>query len=106
MDNWFSNLTAWLVDFIKGIFLALLDFIHDAALWVFDGILQAVAGVIAAVPVPSFLSSGINVASNFAGFGSYPLFVLSQLNLSACFTVLAAGISFRLLRKAATLFQW
>lgn len=106
MDNWLTDITNWLLSLVVSIFSALIDFIHDAALWVFDGILQAFAGVLAAIPVPSFLSDGINLSSYFAGFGPYPLYLLSRLGIANCVAVLMAGISFRLLRKLFTLGQW
>lgn len=106
MDNWFSNLTAWLLSLVQSVFGALLDWIHDAALWVFDGVLQALASAIAAIPAPSFMTSGLNLASLLSGFPPFTFYVLSHLQLGNAFAVVAAGVSFRLLRKFLTLFKW
>lgn len=106
MDNWLTDITTWLLSLVSGIFAALLEFVHDAALWVFDAILQAFAGILAAIPVPSFMSAGINLSSYFSGFGPYPLYLLSRLHIAECVTVLMAGISFRLLRKIFTFGRW
>lgn len=106
MDNWFSNITAWLLGLVQSIFAALLSFIHDAFVWLFDGILSAIAALIAAIPVPSFLASGVNVASYFTGFPAFTFYVLDQLQIGACLAVISSGVLFRLTRKAFTLFQW
>lgn len=106
MDNWLTDITTWLLSLVSGIFTALLNFVHDMALWAFDAILQAFASVITAIPVPSFLSTGVNLSSYFSGFGPYPLYLLSRLNIAACVSVLMAGIAFRLLRKIFTLGHW
>lgn len=106
MDNWLSNLSAWLVDLVKSVFLALVEFFHDAALWVFDGVLSALSGLIAAIPVPAFLAGGVNVGSMLSGMPPFTLFVLNQLNLGPCLAVIGAGVTFRLIRKFTTLFQW
>lgn len=106
MDGWFSSITAWLLDLVKSIFNSLLTFVHDSVLWAFDGVLLALAGLIAAIPAPSFLSGGVSVGSMLGGMPGFTLFVLNHLNIGACVGVLAAGISFRLIRKFTTLFQW
>lgn len=105
MDKWLENLTNWIAGLVRAIFEALVTFVHDAALWVFDGILQALAALIVAIPVPSFMTGG-SVASLLGGFPAFALYVLAHLNIGACFAVLSAGITFRLLRKAGTLGQW
>ena len=69
-----------------------------------DLILQAVAGIIAAIPVPSFISSGLGPL-----LGSIPSdvwFFAGHFRLTECFAVLGLGATFRLTRKVATLFQW
>ncbi|MBS1188812.1 MAG: hypothetical protein H6R10_604 [Rhodocyclaceae bacterium] len=106
MDNWLGKITAWFAQLFHDAFTAAVDWLHDGALWVFDGLLSAVAAAVAAIPVPSFLSSGVVVANYFTGFPPFALYLLSQLNVSACFAVLGAGLAFRLGRKVLTLFQW
>lgn len=106
MDNWLSNLSAWFVDLVKSVFLALVTFFHDIALWVFDGVLSALAALVAAIPAPAFLTGGVNVGSMLSVMPPFTLFVLNQLNIGACLAVIGAGVSFRLIRKFTTLFQW
>lgn len=106
MSDWISTITNWFVGLVKAAFSALVKWIHDAALWVFDGLLSALASVAAAIPVPSFLNTGINIADAFAVFPPFSLYILGQLNLPAVMGVLSAGVVFRLARKASTLGQW
>lgn len=106
MSDWLAKITAWLVALVQGIFTQLVTWIHDAALWVFDGVLSALAAAVNAISVPSFLSGGVNVGSYLSGMPAFTLYLLQQLNIGACLSVLGAGIAFRLVRKAVTLGQW
>ncbi len=104
--DWIADFTAWLLGLVKAVFLALVTWVHDAALWAFDGILAGIAALITAIPAPAFLSNGANVGSMLSVMPSFTIYVIQQLNIGACLAVLSAGITFRLLRKAATAFQW
>lgn len=106
MDNWLTALTTWLIGLVKSIFSFIVTLLHDVLLWFFDGILVALAALITAIPVPSFLQTGINLGSLFASFPPFPLYLLQQLNIAGCLGVISAGIVFRLTRKAFTLGQW
>lgn len=106
MDNWLSSLTAWILGLVKSVFTFLVTLFHDVSLWFFDGILVALAGLITAIPVPSFLQTGINVGSILSVLPPFSLYLLQQLNISGCIAVISAGIMFRLTRKAFTLGQW
>ncbi|HQR02507.1 MAG: hypothetical protein JSR19_01410 [Proteobacteria bacterium] len=105
-DNWLTALTTWLLGLVQSVFSSLLTFIHDAALWLFDGVLQAIAGLVAAIPVPSFLSSGLNLDGIFSGFPGYAFYLLNQLSIGTAFGIFTAGVMFRLTRKLFTLGQW
>ncbi|MRR17872.1 MAG: hypothetical protein EG826_15600 [Deltaproteobacteria bacterium] len=106
MDNWFGKVTQWYHDIWASIFGFLVDWIHDAAVWVFDGVVSALAGLIASVPVPSFMSSGVNIGTIFSGFPPFALYLISHMGLANCFAVVGAGVAFRLVRKIVTLGQW
>lgn len=99
-----TDFAKWLFDLIKAIFKTAWDFIIDLLVEGVDLILQAVAGIIAAIPVPSFISSGLGPL-----LGSIPSdvwFFAGHFRLTECFAVLGLGATFRLTRKVATLFQW
>ena len=106
MSDWLAKITAWFLELFTAVFTALVTFIHDAALWLFDLLLIAVAGIVAAIPVPTFLSVGIDLTSLFATFPPFALYLLHLLNIPQCIGVLTAGIAFRLVRKLVTLGQW
>jgi len=106
MSDGLAKITAWLLDLAKAAFEAVVTLLHDVIVWAFDGILQALAAVIAAIPVPSFMSGGVSIGSQLSGFPAATLYVLGQLGIAQCFAVLAAGIAFRLTRKLFTLGQW
>jgi len=106
MDNWLASITAWLVGLVQSVFTTLVSWLHDAVLWVWDGVLSGLAGLIAAIPVPSFLASGVNIGSIFSGYPPFALYLVSQMGLGQCFAVISAGVAFRLTRKLLTLGQW
>lgn len=106
MDNWLGKLSAWLFGLVQSIFWALVDWLHDGALWVFDSVLQAIAGLVASIPAPSFMQSGVSLGSLLSGFPPYTFYLLSHLRLGDAFAIFSAGVAFRLARKFLTLFQW
>lgn len=106
MDQWLANLSAWLVGLVTAIFTQLVTWVHDFAVWVFDAVLSVISAAVVAIPVPAFLASGVNVGTTLAGMPAFTLYVLAQLNIGACLSVISAGIVFRLVRKAVTLGQW
>jgi hypothetical protein len=105
MDGWFEKLTQWFVDLVKAFFASLMDFVHDAFIWVFDSLLSAIATLIASIPAPDFLASN-PIGSMLAGMPPLALYVISKLNLHAFFAIILAGVLFRLGRKILTLGQW
>lgn len=106
MDNWLSSITEWLYGLFQAVFIALLTWIHDAILWLFDGVLMAIAVLVSAIPCPSFLTNGINIASMFSAFPPFALYIISQLGLAEAFGVISAAVLFRLTRVFLTGFQW
>lgn len=106
MTDWLSSITTWFVDLVKGVFLALVDFVKDGVVWVLDGILGALSSAIAAIPVPGFLSSGLNPGGLLAGFPGFALYVAGQTRIGEAMAIIAAGVGFYLVRKVFTLGQW
>lgn len=105
MENWFGKLTDWFLALVKSIFLAVVEVIHDAAVWLFDSVLTAIAQLLASLPVPAFLS-GNSIGSMLSSLPPYALYVIAQMGLGAAFAILLSGVLFRLLRKLFTLGQW
>lgn len=105
MEEWLSKITNWFLDLAKAIFQALLDFVHDAILWVFEGLLNAIAALLALLPAPDFLQQ-YSFSSLLSGMHPMVLYAANQLRIVEAFTIIGAAIGFRLLRKLFTLGQW
>lgn len=99
-----AEFTAWLSSLVVGWFTALWDFVVDAAIGLFDLLLQAVGALLAAIPLPAFLTDGLGSLWNALPPGM--VWLLSQAGVPAAFAMLGTGFAFRLLRKVFTLFQW
>lgn len=106
MDGWLAAITDWLIKLVKSIFLAVVDFIVDMVVKVLDLVFGAIAGLIAAIPVPAFLASGLNVGSLLGGLPPYALYVIGNIRIVEAFSIIAAGVGFYLVRKLVTLGQW
>lgn len=106
MDEWLSLITDWIVKLVKAIFTTVVDFLGDMLVKVLDWILTPLAALIAAIPVPSFLSSGLGIGSLLSGLPPYALYVIGNIRIGEAMAIIAAGVAFNLARKLATLGQW
>lgn len=106
MKNWLSLITNWFFSLFQKAFSALTNFIHDFSLWVVFQVTDAIASAIVAIPMPQFLLNGLDITALYTGMPGMVLYVMSQMHISAAFSIISAGISFRLLRKLFTLGQW
>lgn len=99
-----AEFTAWLFDLVKAVFNAAWQFIVDLVATVLDAILGALAALLALIPLPSFLSDGLQ--SLYGQLDPGIGYVLSQSGLPAALAIIGSAYVFRLARKFATLFQW
>lgn len=100
LSDKFNSILKWFVDF----FLYLLDLIKDLILWVFDAILTAIVTLINAIPLPDFITNGLQtLADSMPPLLSY---FLANSGISQAVVIIGAGWAFRLLRKFVTLGQW
>lgn len=99
-----SDFSKWLLGLVKALFEPAWDFLKDFLVEAFDLVLQAVAAIIAAIPVPGFITSGLGPL--LAAIPADVWFFAGHFRLGECFAVLGVGATFRLTRKVATLFQW
>lgn len=92
------------LDFWKGVWTDFTEFMLQLPVTILKAILDAVAAIFEAIPVPDFLhqSLGDLLGPTMPYIGSF----LAQAGISQAFTILGAGLAFRLLRKALTLGQW
>ena len=99
-----TDFANWLFGLIKAVFGAAWDFVLDLLIQGVDLILHAVAAIIAAIPVPSFITNGLGPL--LSAIPGDVWFFAGNFRLTECFAVLGLGATFRLTRKIATLFQW
>lgn len=104
MFQWLSDkidaVLKWLVDFVY----AVVQYIKDIPLDIFDKFLSAIRAVFNSIPVPDFVSSGLQ---SFSGeFPPLMGYLLAQSGVAQGFALIGIAYTFRLLRKVFTLFQW
>lgn len=99
-----SDFSKWLLGLVKALFEPVWDFLKDFLVEAVDLVLQAVAAIIAAIPVPGFVTSGLGPL--LSAIPADVWFFAGHFRLGECFAVLGVGATFRLTRKVATLFQW
>lgn len=99
-----TELANWLLQLVKDVFTAVWDFIADAFINALELLLQGILAVLTAIPVPSFMSSGLSSAMGQISGDVW--YFASHFRLGECLAILGAAVLFRLTRKALTLFQW
>ena len=99
-----SQFTEWLLGIITKVFVAHWDILNDISVFVFTALLVAMGEVFAAIPVPDFVTTGMQ--GLFGGVGGDIIWILGSAGLPQALAIYGSGFTFRLVRKAATLFQW
>lgn len=103
--NAISAFAEWLFGIVKDFIAAAVEFLKDVFVWALDGILTALADIITAIPVPDFLtqySLGVLFGQMHPVIGYFG----AELHIAQGLAILAAAFTFRMTRKALTLFQW
>lgn len=95
----------WLAELIKTVWQAFIDFLGDIWIDIADTVLSALASVIMSIPVPSFLS-GYSIGQIISLMPSEILYFLGMLHMGEGFALISAAVTFRMVRKVITLFQW
>lgn len=104
IENWISEFLHNILQHIVDFFIWLVDFFKDILLWFIDQLLTAFVALIQLIPLPAFITTGLN--SLFAEMPPLALYFFSHTGLVEGLGIIGAGYGFRLLRKFATLFQW
>ena len=104
MISWLSNAYGDLIAWFKAILQAIFDFFRDIGILVLELFLEGLSLLITSIPVPEFLSNGLGSYLN--NVDPAILYFLGKSGLTESFALLAAGLTFRLLRKLFTLGQW
>ncbi len=100
-----TEFTQWILNLIVKLFAAVWDFLGDIAIWIFKGVLTAIAALVTAIPAPAFLTSN-SLTSLIGSMGGDILYFVGAFHLPECFAIIGAGFAFRMLRKILTLGQW
>lgn len=106
--SWITAIISWVArifEWLGGLFKDFMEFFIDLPLQIWKGFLDGVIYVLSAIPVPDFLGQ-YSLGAMFAQLPSSLLFFVGAFNLHGVCLALAAGVTFRLLRKAITLGQW
>ena len=104
MFDWFNDTYNDFINWIKNFFTSITDFLLDLPIKILDLFLDAISSLINSIPVPDFLSNGLN--GLFTSIDPSVLYFLDKSSLPEAFLILSAGLTFRLTRKLFTLGQW
>lgn len=100
-----KEFTAWFIDLVIKFLKSIGGVFYDVGVSVLEGILNALSGLITAIPAPSFLASA-SLGSLLSGLPDYVRYFVGMLRLTDALAILLAGFTFRMLRKIVTLGQW
>lgn len=101
MFDWVNDIWDWFVQLLY----ALKDFLTDLPLIALGHFLDALATIIEGIPVPGF-ADGQSLGNLLSDLPPGVLYFLSQSGINEGFLILASAFTFRMIRKAVTLFQW
>lgn len=93
-----------IIDFAKGIWDDLVQFLEDLPIKIFKGLLDAMAGVIESLDPPAFMDQPIG--DSLGPVMEYIGYFMAQGGVNEAMAILTAAIMFRLTRKAVTLGRW
>lgn len=99
-----EQFTTWLLSLVAQFLQDLWQFVVDAFVNALEMVLNAVVALFALIPVPAFLSGGLQ--SVFSGLDPAIAFLVAQFGVLQGFAILGTAYLFRLGRKVVTLFQW
>lgn len=93
-----------IVNFFVMLFNEITQFFLDILIFFIEAFLNLFALIIEQIPVPDFAQGGMQ--SLFSGIDSSILYLLVMSGFFQGMAIYGLGVSFRLLRKIVTLFQW
>jgi hypothetical protein len=105
MFDWLKNKWNEFINWTESLFADLVEFLTDLPKKAFEGILDALASLIEAIPVPEFIqTNGLQTA--VSALPESVQYCLFQSGMAPALAVLSLGFAFRMTRKLLTLFQW
>lgn len=103
--GWLHDLTAWVLQALRDLWQNGVEFFNDLILFFFEHWLGMVYMQWSLLPMPDFLS-GYTLCTFLQQAGPTVGWALSTFRVAEALGFVAAGYSFRMLRKLVTLFQW
>ncbi|MBD9368373.1 phage coat protein [Xanthomonas sp. XNM01] len=103
--GWLNDFTAWLLKQLKDLWENGVEFFEDLLLQGFENWLAMVYLQWSLIPAPDFLN-GFTLCTLLTQAGPTVGWALNTFRVGEALGFIAAGYSFRMLRKLATLFQW
>jgi len=100
--KWFGRVFEWFLGMLKDLF----ELITDLPTVILGGFLDGVIYLLALIPVPSFLAGGGLLQAAISGLNGDVQYLVGFFGIPAAFSIIGAGVLFRLTRKAITLGQW
>lgn len=97
--------TQWLIDLVIRFFTALWDFFSDGVINLLDLTINGLGTLVSAIPAPAFLTQ-YSIGTLINQMPDYVLYFVGHFQIGTAMTILAAGFTFRMARKALTLGQW
>lgn len=105
MFDWLKKKWNDFITWTESLFNDLIEFLTDLPKKAFEGILDALAALIEAIPVPEFVQTG-GLQSAVSALPESIQYCLFQSGMAQALAVLSLGFAFRMTRKLLTLFQW
>lgn len=105
LEKWLTKLTAWLKEWGTWLWEGFVQVMHDVIIFWMEAILGLVSMIINELPAPDFLSQH-SLSGALGATGPTVMWVIGEFRIGEGLGIIAAGFTFRVLRKFATAFQW
>lgn len=102
--NWLREIIESVLMWIVALFQSIFQWFEDMLLNLFEKILAALRFVIEQIPMPDILQYSLQDLISYVP--PELMYFLNVSGISQAFMYISMGVTFRLVRKFATLFQW
>lgn len=102
--NWLKDIINSFAAWILSIVLAIMQFVQDFLLTLFETLLAAMRMALSLIPMPDILAYSLN--DLLIGLPEEMIYFLDKTGFTYAVSVFSAALLFRIVRKFVTLFQW
>jgi hypothetical protein len=103
--EWLSSFTNWIVGSVTSLWADFIAFTGDTVVGFLKTVLDWFASAVDSISVPDFIAN-YSLGTLLGGIGPDALWAMSTFRIGEGLSLIAAGYTFRLLRKLFTLGQW